>query len=210
MGQCDPKQMTWKLTTRPGCLSPATNTPVFRLGPVGPNPPGSHPPHLLHPSPSTGRTCTARTLHTPDRFTIPPSPGATFLGGVWGVEVGGWVGVGWGDRGEGFRTRPWWWALLACGGAYWPLALEPSAMTRRHPHYCGHPHCRGHRGGQLLSAATCNMRREERVTVQGPVKKQQPDGMSHRGGLGGQHFFCGLWMLCIDSDPGPEQLFFLL
>ena len=28
------------------------------------------------------------------------------------------------------------------------------------------------------------MRREERVTVQGPVKEQQPDGMSHRG-LGG-------------------------
>ena len=27
------------------------------------------------------------------------------------------------------------------------------------------------------------MRREERVTVQNPVKKQQPDGMSHRGGL---------------------------
>ena len=26
------------------------------------------------------------------------------------------------------------------------------------------------------------MRREERVTVQGPVKQQQPDGMSHRGG----------------------------
>ena len=26
-----------------------------------------------------------------------------------------------------------------------------------------------------------DMRREERVTVQGPVKKQQPDGMSHRG-----------------------------
>ena len=26
------------------------------------------------------------------------------------------------------------------------------------------------------------MQREERVTVQGPVKKQQPDGMSHRGG----------------------------
>ena len=37
-----------------------------------------------------------------------------------------------------------------CGGAYWPLALEPSAMTSRHPHYCGHLHycrhlhCRGH------------------------------------------------------------------
>ena len=26
------------------------------------------------------------------------------------------------------------------------------------------------------------MRREERVTVQGPVKEQQPDGMSHRRG----------------------------
>ena len=26
------------------------------------------------------------------------------------------------------------------------------------------------------------MRREERVTVQGPVKEQQPDGMSHTGG----------------------------
>ena len=26
------------------------------------------------------------------------------------------------------------------------------------------------------------MRREERVTVQGPVKEQQPDGMSHGGG----------------------------
>ena len=29
------------------------------------------------------------------------------------------------------------------------------------------------------------MRREERVTVQGPVKEQQPDGMSHRGEGGG-------------------------
>ena len=31
------------------------------------------------------------------------------------------------------------------------------------------------------------MRREERVTVQGPVKKQQPDGMSHRGIEGSGH-----------------------
>ena len=30
------------------------------------------------------------------------------------------------------------------------------------------------------------MRREERVTVQGRVKKQQPDGMSHMGGGGGR------------------------
>ena len=42
-----------------------------------------------------------------------------------------------------FGTRPWL-ALLACGGAYWHLALEPSAMISRDPHYCGHPHCRGH------------------------------------------------------------------
>ena len=33
-------------------------------------------------------------------------------------------------------------------------------------------------------AATCrNVRREEPVTVQGPVKKQQPDGMSHQGAI---------------------------
>ena len=25
------------------------------------------------------------------------------------------------------------------------------------------------------------MRREERLTVQGPIKEQRPDGMSHRG-----------------------------
>ena len=31
------------------------------------------------------------------------------------------------------------------------------------------------------------MRREERVTVQGPVKEQQPDGVSHGGGGGGHH-----------------------
>ena len=37
-------------------------------------------------------------------------------------------------------------------------------------------------GGGQNAATRRNMRREERVTVQGPVKKQQPDGMSHRGG----------------------------
>ena len=51
----------------------------------------------------------------------------------WGEGPGGVLGV----LGEGFGTRPWWLALLACGGAYWPLALEPSAMTSRYPHYCG-------------------------------------------------------------------------
>ena len=64
--------------------------------------------------------------------------------------------------GGGGGTRPWWLALLACGGANWPLAFEPSAS--RHPYYCRHLHCRGHPpawggGGesrmQLLSMASC-------------------------------------------------------
>ena len=38
--------------------------------------------------------------------------------------------------------------------------------------------------GRQKAATQRNMQREDRVTVQGPVKKQQPDGMSHRGGRG--------------------------
>ena len=37
------------------------------------------------------------------------------------------------------------------------------------------------RSGRQNAATRRNMRREERVTVQGPVKKQQPHGMSHSG-----------------------------
>ena len=37
------------------------------------------------------------------------------------------------------------------------------------------------RSGRQKVATRRNMRREERVTVQGPVKEQQPEGMSHRG-----------------------------
>ena len=37
------------------------------------------------------------------------------------------------------------------------------------------------RNDRQKAATRRNMRREEQVTVQGPVKKQQPDGMSHRG-----------------------------
>ena len=37
------------------------------------------------------------------------------------------------------------------------------------------------------------MRREERVTVQGPVKEQQPDGMSHRGYEGKNKVVCLNW-----------------
>ena len=42
------------------------------------------------------------------------------------------------------------------------------------------PKSTGHSGRQKV-AVRRNMRREERVTVQGPVKEQQPDGVSHRG-----------------------------
>ena len=41
------------------------------------------------------------------------------------------------------------------------------------------------RSGRQKVVTRRNMRREERVTVQGPVKEQQPDGMSHRGGVVG-------------------------
>ena len=37
------------------------------------------------------------------------------------------------------------------------------------------------RSGRQNAATRRNMRREERGSVQGPVKEQQPDGMSHRG-----------------------------
>ena len=37
------------------------------------------------------------------------------------------------------------------------------------------------RSGRQKAATRRNMRREERVTVQGPVKEQQRDGRSHRG-----------------------------
>ena len=42
----------------------------------------------------------------------------------------------------------------------------------------------GHSGRQK-AATRRNIRREERVTVQGPVKEQQRDGMSHGGAGGG-------------------------
>ena len=38
------------------------------------------------------------------------------------------------------------------------------------------------RSGRQNAATRRNMRRDERVSVEGPIKKQQPDGMSHRGG----------------------------
>ena len=45
------------------------------------------------------------------------------------------------------------------------------------------------RSGRQNAATRRNMRREERVTVQGPVKEQQPNGMSNGGGLSVCFFF---------------------
>ena len=50
------------------------------------------------------------------------------------------------------------------------------------------------------------MRREERVTVQGPVKEQQPDGMSHRGSEAQRKFV----YLKDPQIAGPFNLIFRL
>ena len=50
------------------------------------------------------------------------------------------------------------------------------------------------RSGRQNAATRRNTRRGEQVTVQGPVKKQDPDGMSHRGGGGGN------WNLTLESE----------
>ena len=52
------------------------------------------------------------------------------------------------------------------------------------------------RSGRQNAATRRNMRREERVTVQGPVKEQQPDGMSHRGAV-------QMVILCLSNGPRP-------
>ena len=50
------------------------------------------------------------------------------------------------------------------------------------------------RSSRQNAATQCSMRRKERVTIQGPVKEQQPDVMSHRGYwlLAGAVLPCGL------------------
>ena len=71
---------------------------------------------------------------------------------------------------------------------------KPSNHPRRNQHSPGTPttglHERGNdtskstgRSGRQNAATRRNMRREERVTVQGPVKEEQPDGTSHKGVL---------------------------
>ena len=71
------------------------------------------------------------------------------------------------------------------------------------------------RSGRQNAATRRNMRREERVTVQGPVKEQQPDGMSHGGGGGGGDGYrkrqrdprpAGHPRVPLVAAPAPQQL----
>ena len=61
-----------------------------------------------------------------------------------------------------------------------PTSTTPSMPTTG-LRYRGNDSTRnsGHSGRQK-ALTRCSTRREERVTVQGPIKKPQPDGMSHR------------------------------
>ena len=69
-------------------------------------------------------------------------------------------------------------AVLAQGGHIQHSPSTPTTGLRE----CGNDTSRNTgRSGRQNAATRRNTRREERVTVQGPVKKQQPDGMSHRG-----------------------------
>ena len=92
--------------------------------------------------------------------------------------------------------RRFWRHVLFCCFSLTP-PLPPSAfvatpaLSEQHQVWFGGGGERGNdtsrstgRSGRQNAATRRNMRRGERVTVQGPVKKQQPDGMSHGGGGG--------------------------
>ena len=59
------------------------------------------------------------------------------------------------------------------------------------------------RSGRQKAATRRNMRREERVTVQAPVKKQQPDGMSHKGAQGSWAHPCARSAAVLQPRPRP-------
>ena len=79
--------------------------------------------------------------------------------------VGLW---GWGG---GVGTRPGWLALLACGGAYWPLGFEPSAMTSR----------LGFGGGGAKGVHSNTSRTEASQKVQSPSSKEGEPGAACDG-----------------------------
>ena len=59
--------------------------------------------------------------------------------------------------------------------------IPPPPAQPQHTNHWAPRTRKRHQPEHQKAATRRNMRREERATVQGPVKKQQPNGMSHRG-----------------------------
>ena len=155
-----------------------------------------------------------RAVSAPRRAGQPPNPRSARAGGTYRrARVRAFLNHRRGGGGVG--TRPRWLALLACGGAYWPLALEPSSMTSRRPYYCGHPHCRGGGGGgadlrdpptQIFGKPTGQAGRQWHVwtdlsgrdPISAHAPKRIPPPREGGGGL-------GLWALgsSARSEEGP-------
>ena len=78
---------------------------------------------------------------------------------------------------------------MCVGGGGGKRHIPPHPAQPRHTKPLGSANAETTPAGAPAAAADRtqrrrNMRRDERVTVQGPVKEQRPDGMSHRGGGG--------------------------
>ena len=126
----------------------------------------------------------------PARTPLRASLGDRFLGGDWG-------GGGTRKRSEAGCGRP------EDGGVRTAKTVKRPPQQPAQPQYANYwaPLTRNDtsrstgRSGRQKAATRRNMRREERVTVQGLVKKQQPDGMSHGGGGAGGR--------SVDAPPPP-------
>ena len=176
--------------TRAEVMAPGT-----AASPPPPPPPPKHAKHTFHSAPSTPAGLPLCRVHSSTRL-IWSDPGTRTRkhGGAgygWHVDRGAWTAK--------TVKRPRQQPAQPQYANYWgPLTRK--RHTTPHPaqprHSPGTPTTglreRGNdtskstgRSGRQKAATRRNMRREERVTVQGPVKKQQPDRMSHRGaGLG--------------------------
>ena len=72
--------------------------------------------------------------------------------------------------------------LTLCGSQVWPLSQPKTSMGQTGLRERGNDTSKSTgRSGRQKAETRRNMRREERVTVQGPEKEQQPDGMTHGG-----------------------------
>ena len=95
------------------------------------------------------------------------------------MRVGEGGGGGWCGICSMGGTVSWW--CVARGGIQHSPGTPTTGLRERGNDTSRSTGC----NGQQNAATRCNMRREDRVTVQGPVKEQQPDGMPHRGWGGG-------------------------